>query len=236
VADRFQTTRWSLVLAAAQGGEGSGEALEWLCGAYWYPLYAFIRRQGHDADAARDLTQSFFLHILEKNALSKIDPRQGRFRAFLLASVKNFLSNERVRERALKRRADDPAFRLTLEGAEQRYLGEHAAALSPEDLFGTRWARTVLDRVMRRLGDEHESAGKGEVFNRLRGHMTGEEASYDSLAADLGTSAGALRVTLHRMRQRLGVLLREEVAHTVSSPADIDNEIRELLQAAGRKI
>lgn len=234
VSERFQTTRWSLVLAAAQGGEGSAEALEWLCGAYWYPLYAFVRRHGYDAEAARDLTQSFFLHLLEKNALSKLDPRQGKFRAFLLASVKNFMSNEREQGRALKRRADDPAFRLTLDGAEQRYLRDRTAGLSPEDLFETRWARTVLERVMRRLGDEHESAGKGEVFNRLRGHMTGEEASYDRLAEELGTSAGALRVTLHRMRQRLGALLREEVAQTVSSPADVDNEIREILQAAGR--
>jgi len=234
MADRFQTTRWSVVLAAAQGGEGSAEALEWLCGTYWYPLYAFIRRHGHDAEASRDLTQAFFLHLIEKNSLKEIDPRQGKFRAFLLASVKHFASNERVRERALKRRADDPTFRLKLEGAEDRYLGERPASLTPEQLFETRWARAVLDRALRRLGEEHESAGKGDVFSQLRGHMTGDEAPYDRLAEQLGTTEGALRVTVHRMRRRLGALLREEVAQTVSQPSDIDGEIRELLQAAGR--
>jgi RNA polymerase sigma-70 factor (ECF subfamily) len=236
VPERFQTTRWSLVLAAAQGGAGSAEALEWLCRTYWYPLYGYIRRRGHDAESARDLTQSFFLHLLEKSALREIDPREGKFRAFLLASLKNFLSNERVRQGALKRRADDSAFRLSLHEAEERYLGERATALGPEEFFQARWARAVLDRVVQRLGDEHESSGKGEVFQRLRNHLTGEEASYDSIAEELGTSAGALRVALHRMRRRLGMLLREEVAHTLSSTEDVDDEIRELLLSAGRKV
>jgi RNA polymerase sigma-70 factor (ECF subfamily) len=234
VADRFQTTHWSLVLAAARGGEGSAAALEWLCGTYWYPLYAFIRRQGHDAEAARDLTQSFFLHLIEKSALHEIDPRLGKFRAFLLACIKNFLADQREREAALKRRGDHPSFRLGLEDAERRYLGEQPADLSPEELFERRWARAILDRAVRRLGEEHVSAGKADVFSHLRGHLTGEESPYEGLAAKLGTTEGALRVAVHRMRQRLGALLREEVAQTVSTPADIDEELRQLLQAAGR--
>jgi len=234
VSDRFQTTHWSLVLAAARGGEGAAAALEWLCGAYWYPLYAFIRRQGHDADAARDLTQSFFLHVIEKDALKAIDPRLGKFRAFLLASVKNFMANEREREGAQKRRADHPAFRLSLEDAEPRYLNERPADLSPEELFERRWARAILDRAVRRLEKEHAAASRGEVFARLRGHLTGEEAAYDRMAEELGMTEGALRAAVHRMRRRLGTLLREEVAQTVASPADIEDEIRQLLQAAGR--
>ena len=234
MGDRFQTTRWSLVLAAAQGAEGSGEALGWLCETYWYPLYAFVRRQGHDVETARDLTQSFFVQLLHRDSLREIDPRQGKFRAFLLASMKHFLSNERARERALKRRTDDPAFRLSLDAAEQRYLREPAASLTPEEVFETRWAIAVLDRALRRLGDEQESTGKGEIFRRLRGHLTGDEAPYDRIAAELGATEGALRVAVLRLRRRLGALLREEVAQTVADPADVDGEIRHLLAAIGR--
>jgi len=233
VADRFQTTHWSLVLAAARGGEGASAALEWLCATYWYPLYAFIRRQGYEAEAARDLTQSFFLHLIEKKSLSDIDPALGRFRAFLLASIKNFLSDERAREGALKRRADHPAFREALDDAERRFAGDRTADLGPEALFEMRWAQAVLNRALRRLEEEHETAGKAGIFARLRGHLTGDEGPYERIAADLGTTEGALRVAVHRMRRRLGALLREEVAQTVARPADIDDEIRDLLRAAG---
>ncbi|HKQ62506.1 MAG TPA: sigma-70 family RNA polymerase sigma factor [Candidatus Polarisedimenticolaceae bacterium] len=234
MADRFQTTRWSLVLAAAQGADGSREALEWLCGTYWYPLYAFVRRQGLDPEAARDLTQSFFLSLLDRDSLRRLDPRQGRFRAFLLASIKHFLANERARADAVKRRADDPGFHVPLDGAEARYLEDPAAGLNPEELFETRWALAVLDRALRRLGDEHEAAGKGMLFRRLSGQLTGNEAAYDALARELETSEGALRVTVHRMRRRLGSLLREEVAQTVSSGDDVEGELRNLLHAVGR--
>jgi len=234
LADRFQTTRWSLVLAAAQGAEGSGEALEWLCATYWYPLYAFVRRQVHDAEAARDLTQSFFLRLLDRQGLRRIDPQQGRFRAFLIASMKHFLANERAREHALKRRTDDPGFRVDIAGAEERYLAEPATTLGPDDLFEAKWALAVLDRAIARLRQEHEATGKGDLFRHLRGHLTGDEAPYDQLTAALGMTEGALRVAVHRLRQRLGALLREEVGQTVSDPAAIDDEIRNLLRAAGR--
>lgn len=234
MADRFETTRWSLVLAAAKGDERSVEALEWLCATYWQPLYVFIRRQGHDSEAARDLTQSFFLSLLDRNSLRHIDPSEGRFRSFLLASIKNFLAHDRDRQMALKRRSDDPLFRLDFEAAEARYLHEGSLESSPEEVYESRWARTVLDRALRRLGEEHETIGKGEIFRRLSGCLTGEEAPYDRLAADLGMTEGALRVAVHRLRRRLGVLLRAEVAQTVADPDDVKREVRNLIEAIGR--
>ncbi len=234
MADRFPTTRWSVVLTATRGDQESRAALESLCKTYWYPLYVFVRSHGHDAEQARDLTQSFFLSLLQQSALKAIDPRLGKFRAFLLASMNHFLSNHREREGAFKRRADDPAFRVDLEDAERQYNLEPAASLSPEEMFESRWARTVLDRVLRRMKEEHKSADKAELFRRLRGHLTGEEPAYDRLADDLGMTQGALRVAVHRLRRRLATLLREEVAQTVSDPTDIDAELRSLLQSAGR--
>lgn len=234
MADRFQTTRWSLVLAAARGDERSGEALEWLCATYWQPLYAFIRRQGHDSEAARDLTQSFFLSLLDRNSLQRIDPAEGRFRSFLLASIKHFLAHDRDRQQALKRRTDDPAFRLDFEAAEAGYLREAAGGSSPEDIYESRWAKAILDRALRRLGEEHETTGKGEMFRRLSGCLTGDDAPYDRLAADLGMTEGALRVAVHRLRRRLGELLRAEVAHTVANPDDVKREVRSLVEAIGR--
>jgi RNA polymerase sigma factor (sigma-70 family) len=234
LADPFDTTRWSLVLAAARGEERSGEALEWLCATYWYPLYGFVRRWGYNSELARDLTQSFFVTLLDKNSLQSIDPTQGKFRAYLLARIKHFLAHEKERELALKRRFDDRAFRLDFKEAETRYRREPASGLSPEDLFESRWARTVLDRALRRLGEEHDTTGKGEIFRRLRGHLTGDETPYGQLAEELGMTEGAIRVTVHRLRRRLGVLLRNEVAQTVADPRDVEGEIRGLLQAVGR--
>ena len=234
VTDRFRTTQWSVVLSAAKGGVGSSEALESLCKTYWYPLYAFVRRQGHDADAARDLTQSFFAGLLARDGLSKIDPQLGKFRAFLLASMKNFLANERERDGAQKRRTDDPAFHVDVETAERLYAGESATALGPDELFETKWARTVLESALRRLAEENGDAGKEESFRRLRGCLTGDEPPYERLAEDLGTTQGALRVAVHRLRRRLGAILRDEVAQTVDDPADVDGELRSLLYAARR--
>ena len=234
MADRFLTTRWSLVLAAAKGDERSGEALEWLCATYWPPLYAFIRRQGHDSESARDLTQSFFLSLLDRNSLRRIDPGEGRFRSYLLASIKHFLAHDRDRQHALKRRTEDPQFRLDFEGAETRYLREAAAGASPEEIYESRWARTVLDRALRRLSEEHEATGKREMYRCLSGCLTGEEIDYGRVAAQLGMTQGSLRVTVHRMRRRLGVLLRAEVAHTVADPNDVKGEVKYLVQAIGR--
>jgi len=234
MADPFQDTRWSVVLAAARGGKDSRAALEWLCSNYWYPLYAYVRRKGCDAELARDLTQGFFVSLFEQDSLRRIDPKLGKFRAFLLASMNHFLSNEKEREAAVKRRAENPAFRVDLDGVERRYELESSSELSPEAMFESKWARTVLDRAMRRLREEHESTDKGEMFRRLRGYLTGEEPAYDRLADDLGMTQGTLRVSVHRLRRRLGALLREEVAATVSDPAEVDGELRSLLEAAAR--
>lgn len=234
VADPFQDTRWSVVLSAARGGEESRAALEWLCTSYWYPLYAYVRRRGYEEESARDLTQGFFVSLLERDGLRSIDPKLGKFRAFLLASMNHFLANERERDAALKRRANNPAFRIDIENVERRYALEAAAGLGPEAMFETRWARTVLDRALRQLRQEHESTGKGELFRRLSGYLTGDDPSSTSLAADLGMEPGAVRVAVHRLRRRLGVLLRHEVAQTISDPAHIDDELRTLLEAAGR--
>ena len=234
MGDRFQDTRWSLVLSAARGGAASRGALEWLCTSYWYPLYAYVRRKGYDVETARDLTQGFFASLLEQDGLKRIDPRLGKFRAFLLASMNHYLANQREREDALKRRADHPAFRVDLADVEHRYAQDPLGALDPEALFEARWARTVLERALLRLQDEHGTQERREMFGKLRGHLTGEEPAYDRMAEDLGTTAGALRVAVHRLRKRLGTLLREEVAQTVVDASEVDGELRSLLQAAGR--
>lgn len=222
------------MLSAAHGGGDSRAALEWLCTSYWYPLYAYVRRRGYDVESARDLTQGFFVSLLERGALRGLDPELGKFRAFLLASMNHFLANEVERQAALKRRADNPAFCIDLENVERLYALEPVEGLGPEALFESRWARTVLDRALRRLREEHEATDKGELFRRLSGYLTGDEPSSDRLADELGMEPGTLRVAVHRLRRRLGAILRDEVAQTISNPAEVDDELRSLLQAAGR--
>ena len=229
---RFQTTRWSLVLEAAGSSPGAGAALEWLCRTYWYPLYGFIRRDVKDPERARDLTQAYFLQLLEKDYLKQIDRDAGKFRSFLLVSLKFFLSNERARERAEKRRADDPAHRVDLDGAEDLYLKNAEDDADPEVAFEKRWAMTVVNRGYDRLGEEYAADGKGELFRALRGHITGagESRPYKDIAERLDMSEGAVKVAVHRMRQRLGRVLRDEVALTVTDPAEVDAELKQLLQ------
>jgi RNA polymerase sigma-70 factor (ECF subfamily) len=230
LGDRFTTTRWSLVLTAARGDD-SGEALEWLCRTYWFPLYGFVRSKGHDAESARDLTQSFFLSLLERKDIRKLDPELGKFRAFLLAAMKNFLANEREREQALKRRTDDPAFHVDLSEAERWYAHGSIDGMTPDEIFEAKWARTVLDRALERLRDD---AGEPKRFHQLSRYLTGEEPDYTGVAEGLGTTPGALRVAVHRLRRKLGNLLRDEVAQTVADLGDVDAELRSLLQACSR--
>ena len=231
---RFRTTRWSVVLTAGKvGSSESREALSSLCEAYWYPVYAFVRRNGHDPDEARDLTQSYFVAALEKNYIGDARPDIGRFRSFLLASVKHFLSKEREREQALKRGGGQVIETLDLTAAEERYASEKTAGrVSPDVLFERRWALTVLERAMARLEREFEDAGKLEQLRGLRPHLTGEGRAvpYRELAEQLGTSEGAVKVTVHRSRRRFGELLRAEIAETVAKPEDVDDEVRYLLQ------
>jgi RNA polymerase sigma factor (sigma-70 family) len=231
---QFATTRWSQVIAAGAEQTGdSREALARLCELYWYPLYAYVRRWGYDADQAQDLTQEFFARLLEKHYLRAADPARGRFRSFLLASLKHFLSNERDRVSAVKRGGRATVIPLEFENAEGRYSREPPDHETPETVYERRWAMTLLERTLGRLRGEFEKAGKGAVFSRLEGLLTGEQDTlpYVELGAALGMSEGAVKVAVHRLRRRFGALLREEIAETVSDPAQVDDEIRELFRA-----
>jgi RNA polymerase sigma factor (sigma-70 family) len=227
---RFATTRWSVVLAAGHGsGTRSRDALARLCETYWYPLYSFTRRWGHDADQAQDLTQEFFTRLIEKHDLVRVDPARGRFRSFLLAALKHFLLNDRDREHAAKRNHGQAPMALEFETAEGRFRLEPADRETPERAFERQWALTVLDRTLQRLRAEHDKAGKSRSFEHLKGALTGEKsASYVDLATEMKMTEGAVKVAVHRMRRRFGELLREEIAETVADPAEVDDEIRYL--------
>jgi RNA polymerase sigma-70 factor (ECF subfamily) len=233
-ARRFVTTRWSQVLAAGQAPtQDSREALSRLCELYWYPLYAYVRRWGYDADQAQDLTQEFFARLLEKHYLRAADPSRGRFRSFLLASLKHFLSNERDRAGAAKRGGRTTVLPLELENAEGRYSREPPDLETPETIYERRWALTLLARTLTRLRHEFGAAGKQALFARLEGYLTGDQETlpYADLGVELGMSEGAIKVTVHRLRRRFGALLREEISETVSDPGEVDDEIRELFHA-----
>jgi RNA polymerase sigma factor (sigma-70 family) len=228
----FESTQWSVVLAAAGDRTGaSREALEALCERYWYPVYAFVRRRGHAADEAEDLTQAFFAKLIEKHYVRDADPARGKFRAFLLTAVTHFLANERDREAALKRGGGRMIVSLDGEAAEGRFRAEPADPLTPERVFERRWALTTLERALARLRAEHERAGAADRFERLKGCLTGEAASHGELAAALGMTEGAVKVAVHRLRRRYRELLRAEIAETLVDPATVDDELRELLAA-----
>ncbi len=232
----FDTTHWSLVRAAGSDSTGRArDALAQLCGTYWEPLYAYLRRQGHAAEDAEDLTQGFFARVLEKGVLDAADPTRGRFRSFLLASLRHYAANERAHAQALKRGGSAPALPLEFDGAEQRYLAEPADTATPERLFDRRWALALLDQAMARLATEYRERGKREVFDSLKAHiLAGDEGlPYAEIADQLGLSAGATRVAAHRLRRRLGEFLRSEVAETVAAPDDVEDELRHLIQAVG---
>jgi RNA polymerase sigma-70 factor (ECF subfamily) len=233
---QFVTTRWSLVAAAKEGGSPEARAaLEALCKAYWYPLYAFIRRQGRDADQAQDLTQEFFARLVQQDFLERVEPSKGKFRSFLLVACKHFLANERDRARARKRGGGRTMIRLDWDAAEARYHREPAHTLSPDKLFERHWALALLDQVLGRLRDEFHQAGKDKQFELLREFLAGEKAptSYGRVAADLGMTEGAIKVAVHRLRRRYRELLREEIARTVADSRQVDEEIRSLFTALG---
>ena len=228
--DRFATTHWSMVVSA--GGSRSpeaSEALATLCESYWFPLYAFVRRAGHSAEDARDLTQEFFVRLLEKRYLAAADREKGRFRTFLLTAVKRFLANEYDRARALKRGGGQRI--LSLEGPEPeaRYRREPTDTLTPERVFERQWALTLLAQVLARLEAETTAEGKAALFDALKAHLTGDGATgYATTAARLGTTEGAVKTAAHRLRQRYRELLREEIAQTVAGLDEIEEEIRYL--------
>jgi RNA polymerase sigma factor (sigma-70 family) len=231
---QFPTTHWSQVAAAADGTDSEARAaLAGLCARYWYPLYAFIRRRGHDPVSAEDLVQGFFVALLEKNGLSSVDPDKGRFRSYLVAACCHYLSNRRDHDRALKRGHGRVFVPIDTFGAEDRYQREPAHELTAERLFERRWATTLLDCVLERLAAEMSSAGKARLFEALRPTLLGSvvKVAYAEIAGELGCSESAARLAAHRLRARYRNLLRQEVARTLADPDAVDDEIHALFAA-----
>jgi RNA polymerase sigma-70 factor (ECF subfamily) len=223
-----------MVLAAGKGASPDADAaLASLCQTYWYPLYAFVRRSGHQPADAQDLTQAFFARLLEKHYLRAADPERGRFRSFLLASVKHFLSKERDRAKAHKRGGGRKVLPLDFEAGESRYCLEPAHELTAEKIFERRWALTLLDQVFARLRDEFDQAGKRNEFDHLKVYLTGEAGAptYREVAAELAMTEGAVKVAVHRLRRRYRELVREEIGHTVAGPDEVAEELRRLFAA-----
>jgi RNA polymerase sigma factor (sigma-70 family) len=233
---RFTTTRWSLVQAAAAGESAEADqALAALCESYWYPLYVYLRRRGHDADDAQDLTQAFFVRLIEKRALRHADPARGRFRSFLLTSLKHFAVNEWERERAQKRGGGSPPLSLDLERAEHWFQREPSTNETPERLFDRAWALTLLDHAMTRLRADLERSGRSDQIERLTGYLMDDHPQrYAETASELGMSEGAVKVAVHRLRRHFRDLVRQEIAQTVSSSEELDDELRHLLRAVAR--
>ena len=235
-AGSFHTTRWTIVMRAAQSqAQGGQSALAELCRLYWYPLYIFARRRGYSPDDAQDLTQGFFLHVVEHRALTGVDRLKGKFRSFLLASFQNHLSDAGDRARRLKRGGDKEFVQLDAEDAEERYRLEPVEFLTPEKMFDARWAMTVLGEALKQLRQEYASAGKTSTFEALKAFLDPNNSiappSYDEVANQLQVTTGAVKTLIHRLRKRYTALLREEVGRTVSDPAEIDEEIHALCEA-----
>lgn len=229
----FTTTHWSVVLNAQDPASPEAkDALEKLCGTYWYPLYVFVRRQGYDDATAKDLTQGFFAKLLEKNYLADVRPENWKFRTFLLVALKHFISDEWDKARALKRGGDRIIVSLDETTGEDRYRHEPVDLMDAEKLFDRRWVMTLLERARARLEEEYRLADKAVLYERLQIFDSGDHdiPSYAEVAPELGLSESGLRTAVHRMRQRHRELVREEVAQTVNSPAEVDEEIRHLLR------
>lgn len=232
----FVTTHWSVVLAAQEkSSPASAAALETLCRAYWYPLYAFVRSSGHSPHDAQDLTQEFFARLLAKDFLQAADREKGRFRTFLRVCLKRFLANEWDRQRALKRGGGERPTSLDVALAEQRYATELTTGIAPDRLYEHQWAMTLLQQAMTRLRAEYTTAGKADEFDQLKSALTADRGAipYAELAAALGSTEGATRVAVHRLRKRYRELFRTTVADTVSEPGEVDDEVRHLAGVLG---
>ena len=231
----FATTHWSVVLAAGQKDlPQAAEALEKLCRTYWYPLYAYVRRKGYAPEDAEDLTQDFFARLLQKDFPAGIKPDGGKFRSYLLTALNHFLVNDWEARQTRKRGGGATVFSLDGLDAEARYALEAADPATPESLYERRWAATLLEQVRHRLREEYSAEGKAELFERLQPCLTGTERliAYDELAAQLGTTEGAVKMAVLRLRKRYGYLLRMEIAQTVVTPEEVAEEIRALIAAA----
>jgi RNA polymerase sigma factor (sigma-70 family) len=228
----FATTHWSVVVAAGNNSAaGSEAALEKLCRTYWFPLYAFARRQGNSPEDAQDLTQEFFSRLLAKNYIAKADRDRGKFRTFLLQSLRNFLINEWKREGRLKRGGGVEFLSIDTHTAEDRYAADASGEVNPDAEYETRWAVTLIEQVLAALRQEFGTEAKAKLFDELKGFIWGDQntASYAEIAGHLNLSEGNVKVAVHRLRQRFRELLRAEVANTVARPEDIDGELRHLI-------
>jgi RNA polymerase sigma-70 factor (ECF subfamily) len=230
----FPTTHWSRIAHAGDldSTETRG-ALAALCSEYWYPLFAFIRSRGHNADEAADLVQEYFARLLQGQVLTAADPAKGRFRTFLIADCIRFLSHQRARAKALKRGGGRLCVTIDSAKAEERYAFERASQLTPEQIYFRSWAVTLLDEVLTKLRAEYQRNGRELIFDRLKEVLTAEPSSdsYATIAADLAMTDGAVAVTVHRLRRRYGTILRREIAATLCDPSEVDDEIRALFAA-----
>ena len=228
----FAATRWTVVMAAARGSDSSRatEALTELCRTYWYPLYAFLRRRGHATHEAEDLTQAFFARLLDRPFLANIDRQKGKFRSFLLASLKHFLSDEKDRASAQKRGGGRQAISLDSLDAESRYRLEPSHDLSPEKMYEKQWALSVLELVLSRLQAEWDATGKHALFEHLQATLAGgQSVRYEVIASQLGTTEAAIKSAAHRLRRRYRTLLIDEISQTVADAAEVEGEIRYLM-------
>ena len=230
----FATTRWTVVLSAGDSSSPhAATALESLCRAYWYPLYAYVRRRGHSPADAQDLTQEFFAQLLEHDWIARADRHKGRFRSFLLMAMNRFLANEWDRAKTLKRGGRVRVVPLALETAETRYAHEPADTCTPEQVFEKQWALALLESVLSRLREEYAKDGKAVLFDTLKSCLVGsrETQPYAAVAAELHMTEGAVKVAVCRLRERYRERLKEEIAHTVASPAEVEEELRHLFRS-----
>jgi RNA polymerase sigma-70 factor (ECF subfamily) len=228
----FATTHWSVVLAAGQSESAqAAQALETLCRTYWYPLYAYIRREGHSPEDAQDLTQDFFAHLLAKGFPRGAAPERGKFRSFLLASLRHFLVDQHRHADSAKRGGGQRTISLDESRAEERLRLEPRHELTPEKLYEREWAMTLLEHAQSRLREEYVAAGKAGLHDRLKGFPLAEKSktSFQQAATELGMTESALKSAVHRMRARYRQLVREEVAHTVADPTEVHEEARYLI-------
>lgn len=231
---RFQTTQWSVVMAAGRDSSHvAAGALEQLCRAYWFPLYAFVRRQGYDAHAAADLTQGFFAELLRRKDLKDVDPGKGKFRSYLLASLKHYLTNQRAHDHAQKRGGGQAILSLDFEQADQRFRLEPANEQTADSFFLKQWALALIEQARAAIREEYQNTDRAALFDALQPFLVGEPAAktYREIAEPLGKTEGALKVAVHRLRQQFHRQIRQEIARTVASEDQIDDEIRDLFEA-----
>jgi len=233
-AGHFDTTRWTDIMLCAQYGAPGGQAaFARLYQLYWYPLYAFVRRKGYSTHDGQDLIQGFFLHLQEKGALVRVDRQKGKFRSFLLASLKNYLSVEAQRARCLKRGGNCEFVYLDIEDANSLWLREAADSLTAEKLFDAQWAMILFERAMIRLREQFTARGKGSTFDTLKVFLDNhnDSLSYEEAAKALGVSIGAAKTLIHRIRKQYSAMVRQEIAKTVSEPTEVDGEVHALCDA-----